>query len=263
MRAGSAAPKAKAKAATGQGELFPTPAASRPRGGKRAGAGRPRTLGRARSSEKHKRRLAVRASQPVHAVLRCAPGVGRLRKRHLYQAIRWSTVVMAKRDDCRIIHLSIQGNHLHLIVEAKDRLRLARGVQAFEISAAQRINRAISQRTGARRTGQVFADRYHATVLTSPRQVRNALAYVLNNWRRHGEDKRRVARRWRMDPFSSGAYFDGWKERERELLLPPLPTSYQPMVVWFARSWLLTTGWRRQGLISVSEVPKGKRFTRR
>ena len=170
----------------------------------------------------------------------------------------WATVMMAKHDDCRIIHASIQGNHLHLIVEAKDRTRLARGMQAFQISAAQRINRAISKRTGVRRIGRVFSDRYHATILTSPRQVRNTLAYVLNNWRRHGEDQRRVARAWKIDPFSSGAFFDGWKEREDQRFVPPLPETYRPLVVWFARSWLLTTGWRRHGLISLGEVPRGK-----
>ena len=233
-----------------QGELF------RQHGGKRRGAGRPPKG--PRSSERHKRRPAVRASQPVHVVLRCEPAVGSLRMRDLYHAIRWATVAMAKRDDCRIIHASIQGSHVHLIVEAKDRLRLARGIQAFQISAAQRINRAISKRTGVRRTGRVFVDRYHATILTSPRQVRHALAYVLNNWRRHGEDRRGLARTWTMDPFSSGVLFDGWKERERERFIPPLPETYRPLVVWFARSWLLTTGWRRHGLISVAEVPKGK-----
>ena len=244
-------------------QLFPPPKTPKPRGGKRAGAGRPRTAGRTRSSEKHQRRPKVRASQPVHVVLRCEAAVGRLRKRHVYQAIRWSTVMMAKHEGCRIIHLSNQGTHLHLIIEATDRIRLARGVQAFEISAAQRINRAISAHANTRRTGRVFADRYHVTILTSPRQVRHALAYVLNNWRRHGEDQRRIARRWHMDPFSSGAYFDGWKEREAELFIPPLPEGYQPMVVWFARSWLLTTGWRRHGLISVAEVPKGRAPARR
>jgi REP element-mobilizing transposase RayT len=181
-----------------------------------------------------------------------------LRKRDIYQAIRWATVMMAKHESCRIIHASIQGNHLHLVVEAKDRMALARGMQAFQISAAQRINRAIGRRTGERCRGQVFTDRYHATILSSPRQVRNALAYVLNNWRRHGEDRRRIARGWTMDPFSSAVYFDGWKERVGELFIPPLRETYKPLVVWFARSWLLTTGWRRHGLISVAEVPKGK-----
>ena len=238
-----------------QGELF------KPRGGKRPRAGRPAKGPRA--SERHKRREPVRASQPVHVVLRAESDIRSLRVRHIYHAIRWATVVMAKHDDCRIIHASIQGSHLHLLVEAKDRMRLARGMQAFQISAAQRINRAITAHSGMRRTGRVFTDRYHVTILTTPRQVRNTLAYVLNNWRRHGEDKRRVARSWTMDPFSSGAFFDGWKEREHALFVPPLPDGYRPLVVWFARSWLLTTGWRRHGLISATEVPKGKPSPRR
>ncbi len=225
------------------------------RGGKRRGAGRP-PKGR-HSSERHQRRPALRADQPVHVVLRCAAAVGRLRKRDIYHAIRWASIAMAARHlACRVIHASIQGNHLHLIVEADDRMKLARGMQAFQISAAQRINRAISKRTGTRRRGQVFTDRYHATILTSPRQVRHALAYVLNNWRRHGEDQRGLARTWTMDPFSSGVYFDGWKERAGERFIPPLRETYQPLFVWFARSWLLTTGWRRHGLVSVAEVPR-------
>ena len=232
-----------------QTELFPR------RGGKRPNAVRPAKGPRA--SERHERRAPVRASHPVHVVMRAERDIRSLRVRHIYHAIRWATVMMAKHDDCRIIHMSIQGNHLHLIVEAKDRLRLACGMQAFQISAAQRINRAISAHRGTRRTGCVFSDRYHATILTTPRQVRNTLAYVLNNWRRHGEDKRRVARAWVMDPFSSAAFFDGWKEREHDLFVPVLPESYRPLVVWFARSWLLTTGWRRHRLISVDEVPKG------
>lgn len=194
----------------------------------------------------------------MHVVLRCVRAVGRLRRRAIYQAIRWATIAMAKHEQCRIIHASIQGNHLHLIVEASDRMTLARGMQAFQISAAQRINRAISKHTGRRQRGQVFSDRYHATILASPRQVRHALAYVLNNWRRHGEDRHGIARRWTMDPYSSGVYFDGWKEREGELFIPPLPEKYQPLLVWFAKGWLLTTGWRRHGLVSVYEVPKGK-----
>ncbi len=212
-----------------------------------------------RSSERHETRPRLRSDQPVHVVLRCVPAVGRLRRRVIYQAIRWATIAMAKRHgECRIIHVSIQGNHLHLVVEARHRIALARGMQAFQISAAQRINRAFLRAGGERRTGQVFADRYHATILSSPRQVRHALAYVLNNWRRHGEDRHGIARHWTMDPYSSGVYFDGWKEREGQRFIPPLPERYEPLQVWFAKSWLLTKGWRRHGLISVAEVPKGK-----
>ena len=224
-------------------------------GGKRAGAGRPAKG--PRPSERHERRPALRASQPVHVVLRTVAGFGSLRRRHAYQAIREATIAAAKHEGFRIVHVSIQGTHLHLIVEASDRMTLARGVQGFEISAAKHLNRMTSTASGGRRKGKVFADRYHATILATPRQVRNTLAYVLNNWRRHREDRRGVAAAWQMDPFSSGAVFDGWKEREHHPFVPPLPPTYRALIVWCPKSWLLTTGWRRHGLISQWEVPKG------
>jgi putative transposase len=119
-------------------------------------------------------------------------------------------------------------------------------------SAAQRINRALGKHLKKRVRGKVFSDRYHATILTTPRQVRHALAYVLNNWRRHGEDRRRVAQDWTIDLYASGAYFDGWKERP-----PPPPATDQALFVRCAKSWLLTIGWRKHGLVSFDEVPKG------
>src|SRR4029079_10068870 len=109
-----------------------------------------------------------------------------------------------------IVHLSIQSNHLHLIVEAEHKTALAKGMQAFQISAAKQINQIISKRRGVRRRGRVFSERYHARALKSPRSVRNAVAYVLNNWRRHREDRAELARTWGVDPYSSGVYFNGW-----------------------------------------------------
>ena len=57
-----------------------------------------------------------------------------------------------------------------------------------------------------KRKGRVFGDRFHGALKT-PREVRNALAYVLNNARKHRisvpEDE--------PDAFSSGRWFDGWK----------------------------------------------------
>jgi hypothetical protein len=153
--------------------------------------------------------------------------------------------------------MSIQGTHLHLIVEAHGRAALTRGMRSFLISAAKQIHHAIRTRTGAKSEGRVFRDRYHETVLTTPRQVRHALAYVLNNWRHHADDKRGIPRTWALDPFSSAVQFDGWKEREGDILVRPWRDGYRPLVVWYAKSWLLTTGWRRHGLIRMREVPKG------
>ncbi|HVK75920.1 MAG TPA: hypothetical protein VM734_21460, partial [Kofleriaceae bacterium] len=147
----------------------------------------------------------------------------------------------------RIVQSSIQGNHIHLIVEADDKGALANGVRAFMISAAQRLNRAVGRR------GPVF-ERYHMTIVRTPRQARHAIAYVLNNWRRHREDLAGVRqRRAPVDPYSSGPSFDGWRDRPAELGLRP---SYKPLLVAGARSWLLTVGWRtHHRLIGVDEVP--------
>src|SRR5206468_711540 len=120
-----------------------------------------------------------------------------------YKAIRAAMWKVFARDEFRVVAASIQGSHVHLIVEAENRTALSRGMQALQISAAKHINRAFSKRRKTRRRGRVFSDRYDAQRITNRRQARNTLAYVLNNWRRHREDRVRELRRFAIDPYSS------------------------------------------------------------
>src|SRR5207244_3065593 len=76
------------------------------------------------------------------------------------------------------------------------------------------INTMLGQDKYRRRRGRVFADRYHVRVIKSPRQARNTLSYVLNNWRKHREDQAGLPATWLVDPFSSGISFPDWKEME-------------------------------------------------
>src|SRR5580698_7781912 len=114
------------------------------RGGCRPGAGRPRK-GR-RSSERHEVRPALEPSEPQHIVSRVLPRAGSLRRRDMYAAVREASIVVTTHDDFRIVHLSIQRTHLHLIVEARTRTALAKGMQGFLLSAARGINAALSRR---------------------------------------------------------------------------------------------------------------------
>lgn len=229
------------------------------RGGKRRGAGRPPKGKRAGSP--HKKRPLLKASTPVHVTLRVVSAIGSLRKRLMYQALRWATLALCmKHEDCRIVHISVQRDHIHLLVEANDEKALARGMKAFQVSAAKRLNAALKWKK--RRRGKVFTDRYHAEYITSPRQARNALNYVLNNWRKHREDRGFVSRRGvkvEHDWFSSGWMFAGWRERADLEFVPETPDGFEPLAVWFPRTWLLSTGWRRHGLIGLYEVPISKR----
>lgn len=151
------------------------------------------------------------------------------------------------------MHVSIQHDHVHLVVEADDRRALSRGMQGLAVASARQLNAALV-RDGHPRRGQVFPARYHATAITSPRQARSCLAYVLNNWRHHREDlagprQRRAA----IDPYSTAIRFDGWRGVDGTF---PVPPGYQPLLVASATTWLLTTGWRLHApAIDPHEVP--------
>ena len=140
-----------------------------------------------------------------------------------------------------------------MLVEAESTAALACGMQGFKISAARNINTALRV-GGRRRRGAVFAERYHLVVIRSPRQARHVLAYVLCNWRKHGEDRSGLPRAWLVDPFSSAVSFAGWKELEGQAPWTIRP-GYHPLIVTAPRSWLLCVAWRRYGAISVREVP--------
>jgi REP element-mobilizing transposase RayT len=232
---------------------------------RRRRAGRKRRPGRKpngpRAGSPHKTRPELRARHPVHVVLRVVPVVGNLRRRSTYKAVREATLTTALREDFRIVHLSIQRNHLHLLVEADHKGALASGMQGFQISAAKHLNAAISKgRPGPRRRGSVFPDRYHAEIITTPTQARHALNYVMNNWRKHKEDRAEATRAWKIDWYSTAVMFPGWAEYGDQPFFRRGPPTYDPLIVYQPRTWLLRAGYKRGGpAISVREVPSARR----
>ncbi len=211
-------------------------------GGRRPGAGRKQE--KARKSSPHRRRGFHRAHEPVHVVIRVASDIATMRDRDVFGVVRQAMLVTRKRmEQFRIVHVSLQGTHLHLIVEAIDGMALARGMQGFQVSCAKRLNRRLGRR------GAVFIDRYHRAPIRTPRQCRNVLEYVFNNWRKHDED--RLLPGWRLDPYSTAARFAGWADGvEPYDGMPQLP-------VCAPRTWLLAAGWERAGPLDPWRVPAG------
>ena len=145
--------------------------------------------------------------------------------------------------DC-LTHYAVLNDHLHLLVEAADRAALSRGLQGLAIRIAKAMNKLW------RRRGTVFADRYHDRILKSPREVRNALRYVLGNGKKHAAEGREVKVTQAIDTFTSAPWFDGFREPVTVRGIEAMP---RPVTV--ARTWMLTIGWRRLGLLSVHELP--------
>jgi hypothetical protein len=146
----------------------------------------------------------------------------------------------------RIIHVSIQHNHLHLIAEVANHEVLTRMMQSFTIRAAHAINQAWG------REGHVFKFRYNAKQIKTGRYARNAIAYVLNNWRRHREDfVDGAARKAVIDEYSSAITFTGWTKNRRWRI----PDGYEPLPVAIPQTALLQTEWQRFGSIDPYEQP--------
>src|SRR6185369_2492341 len=184
-------------------------------GGRRRGAGRKAGPGRPRVS--HRRRASHDPRCPVHVTLRAAADLRCLRSDRVFDHLR-SAVRKASHDAFRVLQFSVQADHIHLVVESDASGGLSRGVQGLAIRMAKAINRALERR------GRVWGDRYHVRALATPREVRNALVYVLNNWMKHLPQVRG------FDPRSSAAWFSGW--------VAPVPLPPVPAPVTQARSWL-------------------------
>jgi REP element-mobilizing transposase RayT len=201
---------------------------------------------------RHRAREAHSAAHPVHVVLRSR--LRSLRTQFVFPTVRRALSQATRaRGDFRVTQFSVQGDHLHLIVEASHKSALSRGMQGLAIRVARAVNRLIFRR------GKLWADRFFSRELKSPRVVRNALAYVLDNFRKH----RARGGAW-IDPCSSAPYFNGFRGlRGRapheltacsELPLTPRgvspPATEQDIPIVQARTWLANTGWRRAGLIA-------------
>jgi REP element-mobilizing transposase RayT len=177
----------------------------------------------------------------VLVTIRLRSGLRSLRWKRELALVRRRLELAAERFDVRLIHYSIQSNHAHLIAEAHDQHALARAMKGLLVRIARGLNRLW------RRHGPVLDDHYHARALKTPREVRNALVYVLQNARKHGVHLDGP------DPCSSGPAFDGWtRPISGEVAARASPLAR-------ARTWLLSVGWRRHGLIRVTERPAQRR----
>ena len=199
-------------------------------GGPRRGAGRPKTV---RSRVAHRARERLSGREPVHVTTRVCSGLPGLRDALTRELVLRVFRERCRRDTFRLVHFSIQRDHLHLLVEAGDRAALSSGLRGLLTSLARRLNRSWG------RAGRVFL-RFHEHVLRFPREVRNAIRYVLENSRHHGSVP---ARGVALDPWSSGAWFDGYADGPDPR---PLDTAAP---VARARTWLGAVGWRRCGLL--------------
>ena len=185
----------------------------------------------------HATRAKINPRYPLQVTIRAAPGLPSFRSPRVFGALR-NAIARASFNRFRVVHFSIQQDHGHFIVEGDESRRARGGMHGLAIRLALAVNRVLG------RKGRVVGDRYHVRPLTSPRQTRTSMVYVLLNFRKH---LRAAAG---IDPLSSGSHFGGWHRA-------PANTNGSPVTA-LPMTWMAAAGWQRAGgPLRVEEHPAG------
>jgi hypothetical protein len=123
-------------------------------------------------------------------------------------------------------------------------------MQSLGVSLAKRVNARLGRR------GHVLQERYHVHILKTPREVKNALSYVLSNSYNHAGRRGRIA----LDAFSSAITVadSAWRAllgREWRRVVG-FPEGFEPSetralgekvsaLLCPPGTWLLNVGWAR------------------
>jgi hypothetical protein len=176
----------------------------------------------------------------VHVTWKVVHGLPALQKRRFAMVIGETMREAARRHEQTgvsfgVVHFSIQNDHLHLVVEAGSKQTMGRELRRLGITIAIRLNKQMS------RSGRVIVDRYHARPVSTPRETRNLIVYVLQNHKHHERSA------FIVDENSSGPWWNGWERH----LTPPATAP----PVRAPRTWLAAVGWRAGGPVRFSEGP--------
>ena len=199
----------------------------------------------------HETRAVHDKNHPVHVTIRRVALGPSFRTQVVCAAIR-GVIAGAKCKGVRVLHYSVQENHLHLMVEGSSAADLSNQMRTLFSRIAFAVN-AVSQRRG-----RLFRDRHHRHALKTPREVRNALVYILFNDRKHRARGASAGNAAPMvDRCSSVYWFHNWSPSDRPpeggmLPLEDAPTS-EP------KTWLARWGWHRGApsrLLRFSESPR-------
>jgi REP element-mobilizing transposase RayT len=196
----------------------------------------------------HRQREGIVARVPVHVTIRLRRDVPTLRQPRFVRRFRSSLGEACVRHGFRVVHYSIQRDHMHLLVEAQSNHSIACGIKSIGARIGKLANRLFE------RKGKVLDGRYHLRPLRTPLEVHRALRYVLLNHRHHAAKRRKHTQptehvRAQPDPASSGRWFAGWSIATA----PPNPNDICEVAP--ARTWLRRASWRRHGLIHPADVP--------
>jgi putative transposase len=198
-------------------------------GGFRKGAGRRRLR---MHDPVHTARPRLNSRIPFHVTLRFNEAIPNLRvEKFVLKFI--AAIEKARAKGLDVNHFTIESTHIHFMGETENNDLLTKGILSLQSCIVWALRKIFGH------YGDVFQGRYHLHELETPREVRNALLYVIFNHAKHCKVERFA------DAFSSAHAFEELHRFVRKPGRPPRWQNQLERALAPAKSWLQTRGWKR------------------
>lgn len=143
------------------------------------GAGRPKIHD---AGIRHTKRPILTKPASLHLTVKIKKNKADIKNKSVLIILK-RAIINARKQGLRIIHYTLEFDHVHLLIEADNNLVLGKGMKAFGVTFSKAINRMRKLK------GEVYKHRYHFRRLSSSRELKNVLNYIFNNGLKHGSSK--------------------------------------------------------------------------
>jgi REP element-mobilizing transposase RayT len=143
----------------------------------------PKRAGRPAIQDKgirHRKREVITKPRPLHLTIKLIRAD--IQNKTILKGLRHA-IQRARAQGLKIIHYSLERDHVHLYAEGAENQTLAKAMKALGVSFVRRINRYHKTK------GSCYKTRYHLRILNTAREVKNVINYILKNGIKHGRTK--------------------------------------------------------------------------
>ena len=137
---------------------------------------------------RHVKRAEILRPSPLHLTIKLIRAD--IQNKSILKGLRHA-IMRARLQGLKIIHYSLERDHVHIYAESSDNKILAKAMKALGVSFVKRINRYFNAK------GSCYKTRYHLRILRSATEVKNVINYILKNGIKHHRAKSII------DPYNS------------------------------------------------------------
>ena len=127
---------------------------------------------------RHIQRERFERESSFHITIKVRQEKSDLQNKMILKALH-RAIMKARYKSLKVIHYTLEFNHIHLLVEAYNQEQLSNCMQSFGVTLAKMINKVKFKK------GRVYKHRYHLRRLSSVMELKNVLKYIFNNGIKH------------------------------------------------------------------------------